>query len=510
MDTEHGTAESRGNFLTSIFEIFFGRNTDRQKPRLKPLCKAMQKEGFLYYNYSKDHVQPNFAKLLFKVYSAVAPLREFFLSRNDDAYYRKEAVHMMLSERQKKILEDLTPEGIDRLNGTMPFSAMFEGIKKSYREFERDFEPARVARIDELYNSIMALKQFCIIDYYSILKRFAPAMAENVFISEPKFLPCDAKYVDEKLVDFIIAAKTVLAVKNIDHVLGMLGTLPDWKSPDRGLLDDALTRLSLLESKNVLNAMAKLLKHDADFSAEGAAYNQEIVKSYVAELHDGMKQKLEALYAERKSSVLNALVDKALCGAKAAAMPHYNQETSAEYERLGAEGFVHFEPVKFLNAFYDTFLVSDVRGFLDVYDVNAIVLRQEYFTELSAEYNELCAVCNEIKTTDIELDEKFSRGHKLKSIAEMARKSMASRSALETIIATINDDFAALVGRALEAMQTINKKFKDLSLDESKNRNEIVDNWLEVNAALDKPAHEVLNAMTSRMDGMSELLRVTI
>ena len=88
-----------------LFNFIVGRKADSQRPALKAIQKQLNKTGYKYYNLRKEKILPDFARLVFHIYEAVAPLREFFLLRNEESFYENIVIHSYLTEDQIKMEE---------------------------------------------------------------------------------------------------------------------------------------------------------------------------------------------------------------------------------------------------------------------------------------------------------------------------------------------------------------------------------------------------------------------
>ncbi len=502
-----GDGKERGLF-SKLVDFLLGRAADDNSRDLKLIQKRLFKSGCKFYNVSKDKVLVDFAELLFDVYKTIAPLREFFLARNSDAYYADALIRYFMSDQQTKMYTVLEASHIEEVAQKMDFDPLKEKVLKTYSAFEKSFELDVAARINEVYNTVLILKQFCILDYYVILRNFSGELKENVFTDQVKFYPMAKGYFTETIPDFLSNTANLLTVEDWNDTFSFLGMLPGYKNVEVKAFTELIDRLMLIQAKGAFADFGRLFTHDVAYSFSATTSRKEIVTPFVEEVKQSVKEVLDTLYAQRKSELVTQQVKKVFGDNLAAPLKNYNKDMAMQIADI-APGedirYTHWQRVYYYHCFFEAFLRSEIPYFADIFGVRAIAADTKYTSRLSAEFHSLEEIESEILKLDMNLGANFARGYKLQSAAERATTpDGVAKFRME--VDQINVDFNKLIKFAIRQMKSILVKFKELLNDYNTVSHVLVENWDEVDRSLKEPAGKVLPEIGNSMKNFLVLL----
>ena len=491
--SDTGDSKERG-FISKFVDFLLGRSADDNTRDLKLIQKRLFKAGCKFYNVSKDKVLVDFADLLFEVYKTVAPLREFFLARNNNAYYAESAIRYFMSDKQTKMHSLLESSHIEEVSKTMNFEQLKAKVISTYNAFEKSFEADVVARITDTYNAVLVLKQFCILDFYVILRNFSGELKENVFTEKVKFYPMAKGYFVDYIPDFLANTVNLLAIEDWGDVFAFLGMLPGYKGMEMSVFTGMLDRLMLINAKGAFVDFGRLFLHDENFTLSAKLPREDIVMPFVEEVKQSVKEVLNTLYLQKKNELVSRQVKKVFGDNLAAPLKNYNKDMSMQIADI-APGeniyYTHWQRVYYYHCFFDLFMRSEIPYFADTFGVSAITPDVKYSSHLSAELHSLEEIEAEILKLDMNLGSNFARGYKLQAAAERATTpDGVAKFRME--VDQINVDFNKQINFAIRQLRSVLGKFKDLVDDYNIVSHVLVENWDEVDRSLKDSAGKVL------------------
>ncbi len=502
--TDNSTEQQ--SFFTHLVNMLLGRNKDEKYIKLKSINRTLQYEGYKYYSFRKGRLTPQFAKYMYSVYETVAPLREFFLKNNDNEYYKKQILTYAQTESQKDIAEKLSPASIKLAATNNSIKVVAEAGQKLFAEFRSGFSAGEGMLINETYQTVLILKQFCVLDYFACLKRFCFEMEENTFGQKYKFNSVARDYVADFIIDFINYSNMLLEIEEFNHVSNFLKSLDGW---DQGKLTDLLNMLgemSKMKDKKILRMFGALMSQDPDFMEKSAPEGRDIVRPYIENIYQMFRSTVQEIIHEKKLSQFNEYLDSVFTYQDLKRLRHYNDDESKKYESRGANGFMYCNAAMYVQAFIKKYAHGELEQFLSVFQVVAHSFIPSFIPNFTARCQDLFDVGTSLFTFDQHLDTDFSEGYKLKNLLDNCRSDEKIIFKLSGEINEINQQVNEIIKSAIEATSDISKILSSLLEDRTQKKN-IISNWHEVEKQMQKSASEALEPIIGHFKNFVNLMK---
>ncbi|MBR6154409.1 MAG: hypothetical protein IKQ43_08240 [Treponema sp.] len=494
------------SFFTRLVNVLLGRSKDERYIKLKSINRTLWHEGYKYYSFRKGRVTPQFAKFLYSVYEIVAPLREFFLKNNDNEYYKKQILVYAQTDSQRDIAQKLSPASIKLASTNNSIKAVAESGQKLFAEFRSGFSAGEGMVINEVFQIVLILKQFCVLDYYACLKKFCFEMEENTFTEKYKFISVPRDYVADFIIDFINYSSMLLEIEDFHHMADFLKTLDGWEQNKLTDLLNLLEELRKMKEKRYLKMIGALMSLDPDFTEKSAPEGRDIVRPYVENIYQMFRSTVQEIIHEKKLSQFNEYLESVFSYQDLKRLRHYNDDESKKYESRGANGFAYCNAAMYVQAFIKKYGHGELEQFMSIFQVAAHSYIPSYIPDLVARCQDLYDTGTSLFTFDQHLDTDFSEGYKLKNLLENCRNDEKIVFKLSGEINEINSQVNDIIRAAIEATTDIGKLLAAL-LDDRLQKKTIISNWHEVEKQMQKTAKEVLEPMITHFKNFVNLMK---
>jgi|GEM_PF-1842974 hypothetical protein len=494
---DKSSAQKRG-FLAFLADFLFGAAWDSQRAALKKEYKQLVRATCNYYNFRKNMVNADFAALLYKVYETVFPLRKFFLSNNDAASYVPVTVSNFLSAEQQEMLEQFSDERLSDSLGGSVFDAVKDRVTGMFDEFKESFQPEQHILINNVYNAVMELKQFCTVDYYAILRVFAPSLPEGSFPAQVQFSPVYRESVAQQLADFISALYSVLQVPDWKEPFALIGKLPGSKSLNADKYTQLFAQLRQLQQKNVFVSFGRLVLHDASYEPQLFPPEDGIVNSYLDSLWDTVSASLDKLYGQHRQEQQQLLAAKLFDGNKDVAPPqNYSAAVSSRYTAEGLPGFTRCTEFFHVHAFVELYAKTEIARFMKVFAVRAVSPEKDFVSQLALGFHDLLEKDALLVKTELQLSPKFQQGYKLSVLFQNIASDRTAEVQLRSALKTIDSTFVTLVEEQQGRLCKFEDYFRALYDDRVSGASQLIENWDELDNFFKEPVEDCLSSIYS-------------
>ncbi|MBO4319509.1 MAG: hypothetical protein J5857_03475 [Treponema sp.] len=493
------------SFFTHLVSILLGRNNDEKYIKLKSVNQTLKREGYKYYSLRKDRVNPQFAKFMYSVYEIVAPLREFFLKNNDNEYYKKQILVYAQTDSQREIAEKLSPASIKLAASKNPIKLIAESGQRLFAEFRSGFSAGAGMLINEVFQTVLILKQFCVLDYYACLKRFCMEMEENTFGQKYKFTPVARNYVADFVIDFINYLNMLLEVEDFTPVSNFLKSLDGWEQNRLTDLLNLMEELRKMKDRKLLRMLGEVISQDPDFMEKTAPEERDIVRPYIENIYQMFRSTVQEIIHEKKLSQFNEYLESIFTYQDLKRLRYYNDDESKKYESRGANGFAYCNAAMYVQAFIKKYGHGELEQFMSSFRMAAHSYIPSYIPDFTARCQDLYDTGTALFTFDQHLNTDFSEGYKLKSLLENCRSDEKIIFKLSGEINELNQRANEIIKSSIDAVTDIGKIL--VALLEDRAQKKIITNWHEVEKQLQKTAKEVLEPMISHFKNFVSLMK---
>lgn len=488
------------SFFSRIFDLLVGHPlSGEQEKLLVPLNRQLSRQGYKFFNIKKDKFLVPGLSLVYQAYTAAAPLHEFFMQKNDDAYYKNQVLRYSFSENQRRIHDLLQPEAIREASKTKSLKDIAEKYKEEFVTLRSEFNSQTISVVNNLYNSVMVLKQFCVLDYYAALRLADSKLKENDFIMAPRFSAIPRKYVADFLVDFFSSASLLLNIADWVPTFDFLRQLPGYKENDEAFsvkipqnvaanngeetqakkFDSLLLLFRSLSDRELLPVLAKLSRRDFSYELPTHLGGKDIVGPYLDTTYQEFRETMQSLVQERKIAQIQNYMSHVFEIGEVKPLKFYNDEESSQYERKNVVGFLFCNGLMYVNAFFEKYLHGEISKFLDIFDGLARVRDKSTCSECLVLYHDLLDLHKELLKFDQRLDVKFPEGYQLKSMLEKCRGEENITAKLNMEVEKTNTSAKSIIRRSKEKLIAIQEIFALFTKDCQKATPKLVENWGE-------------------------------
>lgn len=473
---------SNGGFFQKLFGSLFN-NADpeaEKKRQLKNISKEILKSKFKFYRPKTEEVLPSLGKFFWDLYKAISPVQLMFLANDNPNYFKNAIVSHSLTESQKKVLEDLSTESIDAAAAKMPYDALCKKVKEDLEVLTSGFDMDRISTIDGLYTKLMQFKEFCMFDYYFILKKYDSSIQERNFTVQPRLNPINASYICDDLKDF---ADVVYKLPTTEPWVDLMKFFKDTKGTEPikpAVWQKILVRLNAIKSSNVLDMMIQLISKNPGYITAQEGKSEHITESYLDKIRKEAADELKKLEAQQKNSKVDGLLGQIFTNTNINRLKNYTEQRGEPFAQRDLGGFEYAQPLNYLKEFLVEFVKKDIRIYSDIVLVRGQWVTTALLSPMSDAYNALLSISDKITTFDERLAEDKDIGLKLKTLSPRMDRDRESQSILRTTLRDVNDQAREFIVNSARDLVTYGKNVKALIEDSQKKEPEMVINWKDL------------------------------
>lgn len=484
-------SNSEENFFTKLFASLFSSNDPeyKKKKQLKSIAKELSKSKFKYYK--NEEVLPQFAKLFYDIYKAIAPSQILFNSIENPNMFKYMVVNSSLSDEQHQIIDYLSKESITSIASTIPIADLTKQVTEKLDLFLSHFDSEKISKIESTYKKIIAYKNFCTYDFYFLLKKFDSSLHEREFNYPPHFEKINAEYITEDLKDFICIAQPISEIRDWTDMLKVFKDVKGQEPISANLLTKISNKLrSILQSKT-FSLMLQLMTKDPEYEIDIFASEEPIVDAYLDKIRNEAENTLKQLQAQQQNLKIDNLLSQIFGTTEITRLRNYTDQNSAQFERKNLGKFLYAGPLNYYKAFLLDYIKKDLRELADLILIRGTWSSNTLSTPMSNAYNALLETSEKLVSFDEKIAEEGEIGIKLKTLLPRTERDKDSRNIIGTLINDINDEAKDFCIEATRNLIVIAKAIKSVMEDYAKPKGELIINWKELEKFCEHPIKQL-------------------
>ena len=480
------------SFFKRIIASFFskGDSEAENKRLLKDVAKKLGHSGYKYYKSGSDQILPAFGKFFFETYKTISSAQTAFHAQPNPNAYKNLVAEYALSEKQKKIEEELSEESIQTLSKNMPFQQLKSKIKNDLTAFCSAFDAKKVADIDDLYTKVVRFREFCLYDFYFVLKKFDSTIKEFDFNKNPKFSPIDASYIVEDLKNFTALIYSLPLEDDWSAMFTMFKKVKDAEPVKQNQWNKLMAKLSQLKDGAVLDMMIQLITKNPSYETKAVEKKEHMLESYIEKVRDEAKSALKQLENQQQNSKIDGLVSQIFGTTAISITKNYTEQRSAPFEKKSLGSFTYAKPINYMKAFLVEFVKKDVREYADLILIRGQWTTQPLSAQMSDDYHKMLEISDAITVLDDRVAEDAEVGAKMKTLLPRADRDKDSGNIIHRLLEDCNSEARDNLVQGTKAMVSFAKTLKVVIEDHKKNRPEIISNWKELERFSEHPIDE--------------------
>lgn len=476
-------------FQSILGSLFKSSNPDAEKKRkLKAIAKEISKSKYhAYYKPSASEATSAFGKLMFDIYKAISQAQIYFKNTQNPAVFKRQIINYSLSENQLAILDQIDENKVLEVARRIPFAKLEQDVNEKLQTFTNEFDAARSTQTDFLFRAFSLFKDFCMYDYFVVIRKFDSSYQEYGFNSTPKLEKVNAEYICDDLKDFVLVAYAITD-ENIawDDLFKLFKdsfgkefiSLGNWKK--------IIAKIRNIQASGIWELMIQHISKDPKYVTMLNEHHESIVEPYVDSIQTETRNLLARIESTQKEEKANNICSQIFTDPNAQYLKYYITSFNAVLEKKDLTLLEFSEPLNYLKGFILEHVKKEIREFYDV-----VVIRGQWDATLSAPFSN--AYQDLLKTSDMIniLDEGFSEegpmGSKIKTLLPKTAHDQGAENIICRVVSDANDQARGFIISSSQNLITIGKSVKQLLEDYSQPKPVIVANWKELEKFIDTP-----------------------
>lgn len=486
-------AESGGNFIQNILSRLL-TSTDPaaiKKRKLKAIAKNLSKARYKFYKANSGEALPALGKFFYDIYKAISPAQTMLRNMVNNNAIQHMIIEFFMSERQKKLEELLNEDSIIAKAKQIPIKKLAPQVKEALEQFCSEFDGQKIGAIEAMYRQFSLFRDFCVYDYYFLLKKFDSSMHEGDFSSAPKFDKINADYIAEDLKDFIAVAWAIPLDTDWTLLVKMLKDARGSEPVTVNTLKKITARLASLQSSRVFEMMLQLITKDPSYTPTVNSSKSLIAEPFIDKFRSNVLDTIRGLESQEKDSKINDLVSKVFGNQPTNYLKNYTSEMSETLERKNLTSYVYSDPLNYLKGFLLEYVKKDIREYCELVLIRGQWSAAPLSQSMSNSYNDLLGASDTITEFDANLAEDGSVGIKIKTLLPRTVKENDARNIINRLANDANELAKTYIMECTQNLIVIGKTIKSLIEDEAKKKPEMIANWKELERFSERPPQEI-------------------
>ena len=489
-DEKNKGTEKKGGFFQNLFSsLFRNSNPEAEKKRkLKMIAKSFSKTKFhSFYKPGSGEAQAPFAKLFYDLYKITNSAQLLIKSTPNPNIFKRQILNYSLSEHQVELLEHFDEQKILEASKKVPYQKLKSTLEEELMAFSNEFDNTRFAKTENLYKAFVLFKDFCLFDYYVLLRKFWPSIQENTFDSTPQFDKINADYIVNDLKDFCAVAYSITDESVIwselfemlkkTHGSEFVG-LNNWKK--------IVSKIRAIQSSGAFEYMIQHISKDPKYVTQPIYKYEALVEDYVEKIQNDTRKLLEKISHDQKASKSSSLCMQIFGSTSFASLKNYVEENNAVFIKKELNTYEYTDALNYLKTFLLEYVKKDIREYYDI-----VVIRGQWDSKLSASmsnaYQELLKLSEEISVFDANLAEEGTMGSKIKTLLPKTAHDPGAENIINRVVSDANEMARNYIITCTQDFIAIGKTLKQLIEDYVKPKPLIVANWRELEKFFETP-----------------------
>ncbi|MDH5681608.1 MAG: DUF5312 domain-containing protein, partial [Spirochaetota bacterium] len=447
-------------------------NYERKKLLIN-IRKRLKAQDKPLYNVKYDMATGHLADILFEIYRFTHPLDKILnihQNVNLRADVEKHFVESKLSDEQKAILKDFNKEKLAETHRLGGEKLLSKYLSDKFKAFHKGFNKKDKDEINLWFARLLEISNLVRIDLFSVLKKFAPDIKEDVISEKPTFLDVDGRYVIDDLADLTETIHSIHLRGNFYHPVQILGELTQLNIISESDLNRFINYLSRLVKSDYLPQVIRYSSRDPYYRPLMEEKLTDIVSIYLKNLFQTAKSLRNEVVREHKKAELTRLSSDLFGDLQFKPLDNYNRNFEANFKDLKVDIYLHSDGLTYLKHFIMEIYNHYIRETINEIVVHGAFNDKDLLKGFSTHFHK----CNEIMKHILEFDESLKSssdtGEKLKVLMRKASSEVMSQQILQEYIQGINDRAAGILNDAIHdfyelslVLAKIGKDYKSVS-----------------------------------------------
>ena len=502
--------KEEGGFLSKLMGLLFSSSDPEAGKRkdLKKIAKEINRQKFKWYKPSSGEALPQMGRFFYEIYATIGAAQGVLANANSSAALKMVVLEESLSERQRKIKENLTEERLKERTEEENINALEKQVTKELNEFQREFTTERTKTIDHIYSQLEEFSNFVMFDYYFMLKKFDSKMPERNFSYEPQCATIRGEYVLDDLKDFAAVAYGLSLNADWKTIFAMIKSYKGAEPAAIARWTKVVRTLADVRKSDILTLIIRHIEQNPAARIKPVTSNVRIVDAYISKMRTQTEGFLKKIVQETKTSKASQLSQQLFGPEPPESLSNYTVLRSETFKRRGFTGFTRCEALNYLYAFFSAYLKTDITEITSLCLVRGQWTLQEDSSAFSNSYHALIDLDSKITAFDASLSDDAPLGTKLKSLLVRQEHDREAHDQLKTNLKDINRNALSLLTESAQNLIVIGKNIKLLIDDYAKQPHKLINNWKEIESNAESDITTMLTSGYKKVYAIVMLLQV--
>ncbi len=462
----------------SLFDrlVFFFQNTFlgrgdadyERKKLLRKTKKELKALNPMIYNTNNHTITPKFAELVFEIYRFTNPLKAI-ISFNQSKLTRSRMeqffVENLLNDKQKNIIQRLNQEDFAKILEKEGVKVLDQKINETLHQLQNSITREQINDINTTFTRLIELTHLVEFDMYQLLKRFAPALKENVVTDPPRFREVDGRYIVDELKEVSELFYSMNLTGDFIKPLAFLGRYKGNQILPDSDIKKLIVLLNSFTKNNYLPLIIGYILKDPYFRPIQSQKTENLVQNYMKNLLLSTKKLRDQVVHLLRKRRIDHLTEDLFGTSQIRSIEHYTEALDDLLLKAKVETFSFVQGLNFLKYFLMEKYNRYIRETLNQLLLHGEFIDQKMRDDMSERHHDCNGLIKEILALDEPLDGSAVKGIKIKVLLKKAHSETSGQKILNDYIKAINEEAYFIIHKTINSFTFITSTLKLITED---------------------------------------------
>lgn len=501
-----------GFFSNLLASIFGGSDPEAIKRRqLNTIAKNFSHTKFKQlYHYSTNEALPAMAKMFYDIYRATFPVRTMFQNIQNPNSLKRMTVSFLVPPAMKELEDALDEQKLLELGTKVPADKLKKEALARLAQYSDFFTVEHIAQIDGLYTQLMAFKDFCMFDYFVLIRKFNKQFKEGDFTTPAAFNKINADNILNDIKDFMTTAWTLPLDKEYDTMIKMLRSIKGVEPITSANWQKIIKRIVAFRTSGVFDMLIKLISADPSTAIKSSVKTYSIAEAHLTTFKQTVEGVISKMVTKERSAKSEGIAGQLFVGVETEALHNFNDDMNETFEHKGLDTFKNTQTLAYIKSFLIEIFKRDIREYYELVIVRGKWDSTAVSATFSEAYNNLMSLSEKIIELDNSLDESATIGMKIKTYLPKTDRDSGARNIINRLINDANTKAYEYIDTAFNNILTIGRIVKDLIEDIDKKKSTLINNWKELSHFSNGSPKDVSVAIYKKIYLLTSLVKTSL
>ncbi|GHV59991.1 hypothetical protein AGMMS49587_00120 [Spirochaetia bacterium] len=499
-------------FLGKLFSFLSGfRDPEREKKKmLKRLARDISaSKHSRFYKPRSALIDPSLGAFFYEMYQTVAHAPVLLQNAPRSDILREITVEAFLDIKYLDARQRLSADYVAQQAQTLPLPEVSQALQEDLAFLSAAFEGTLIADIDECYNQILALIALVSFDFFLILKKFDPGLAEQNFDRQPRFQPVKGEVLSDHLKDFLELSSAIDPDGDWTMALRVLRVCKndvDVVAPEQW--NHLLSQLKDIGRSGILELMIRHIDRNPAWQPKLKESAEHITQGYLNNRQLEARNALNGCLNIEKNAHVYELAVTIFNDPNIKSIRYYTDKHSEIYEKRNFEGFTYAEGINYLKIFLFDIFEKDILPLCEMLLIRGQWASAEQSQKMSNSCRQIRELCDQLSAFDDSLSDEGEAGARLRAAISRVDRNKNQERIIARILRFTNAQALYLINTSAQALIVIGQNLKNIYEDYPRDFHEFILNWEDLEPMTNAPILQQVLNIYKRIYNFLQLMRI--